>query len=282
MALNRKTRKKRPRIISLAPSLDITPSLGRKRFKSLVLHLLTSLKPIPGLNGGWRLKKITLVIPAYNEENRIKKASERFISSHVLSEKCRFLFIVDGNDRTYEILEGIRQDNPEKEIQVKKYPERLGKGGAVGEGIKAAKTDYVGFLDVDISLPIEKIEDIVQIILKEEPDCSIGKRKRVEGAPILRKLSSRIFNIIVNLLFGLGISDTQCGCKFFKRKLVYPGEEQVFMIKGFAFDVELLKKIKEMGGEITEYEIMGKWEGGKFSILESPKMLLDLIRLRFF
>lgn len=226
------------------------------------------------------MKKITLVVPAYNEEERIKKAAERFISSQVLSENCRFLFIVDGDDRTYGILEEIRQDNPEKEIQIKKYPERLGKGGAVGEGIKAAKTDYVGFLDVDISLPMEKIEDIVQIVLREEPDCIIGKRKRVEGAPVFRKLSSRVFNIIVNLLFGLGISDTQCGCKFFKRKLVYSGGEQVFGIRGFAFDVELLEKIKATGGKISEYDIVGKWEGGRFSVLESPKMLLELLLLR--
>ncbi len=226
------------------------------------------------------MKKITLVVPAYNEEDRISKAASRFISSQVLSENCRFLFIVDGNDKTHGILEGIKQDNPGKEIQIKKYPKRLGKGGAVGEGIKAARTEYVGFLDVDISLPMEKIEDIVQIVLQEEPDCIIGKRRRVEGVPVFRKLSSRVFNIIVNLLFELGISDTQCGCKFFKKKLVYRGKGEVFRIKGFSFDVELLKRIKENGGEIIEHDIAGKWEGGKFSLLESPEMLWELICLR--
>ena len=220
------------------------------------------------------------MIPAYNEEDRIGRAASRVLASKYLAEKCRFLFIVDGNDNTFGILEKLKEPHPKAEMVVKRYPKRLGKGGAVAEGIKAAKTEYVGFLDVDTSIPMEKIEAMVKLLLEKKLDCIIGERKTVEGVPVFRKTSSRAFNLLVNALFGLGVYDTQCGCKFFKRKLVYSGKGEVFRVKGFAFDVELLKKIKESGGRITEHEMVGKWEGGKFSLFESPKMFLELVKLR--
>ncbi|MFP3949829.1 MAG: glycosyltransferase, partial [Candidatus Micrarchaeia archaeon] len=227
------------------------------------------------------MKKITLVVPAYNEEDRISRAASRFISSKTLSENCRFLFIVDGNDKTYRILEGIKQDNPGKEIQIKKYSKRLGKGGAVEEGIKAAKTDYVGFLDVDENLQENTIEKMMDVFLEKELDCLIGKRINSRRSSLFREIASKLFNIYVNVLFGIGISDTQCGCKFFKKKLVYSGAGEVFRIRGFAFDIELLEQVKNHGGKITEYRIENReYGGGKFSLWDSPKMFLDLLTLR--
>ena len=127
---------------------------------------------------------------------------------------------------------------------------------------------------------MKTIEGMVKLLLEKDLDCVIGERKTVEGVPFMRKFSSRAFNLLVNSLFGLGIHDTQCGCKFFRRKLVYSGKGEVFKVKGFAFDVELLREVKENGGKITEHEIVGKWEGGKFSLFESPKMFWELIKLR--
>ena len=96
------------------------------------------------------MKEVTLIVPAYNEEDRIKRAASRMLGSRYLAQECRFLFIVDGDDGTYGILEGLEKKHPKAEIELKKYPKRLGKGGAVAEGIKAAGTEYAGFLDVDI------------------------------------------------------------------------------------------------------------------------------------
>ena len=227
------------------------------------------------------MKEVTLIVPAYNEEKRISPAASALFSDPLLREKCKFLFIVDGTDRTGEILEGMEKNGAD--VSVKKYPGRLGKGGAVSEGIKAAGTEYVGFVDVDSSIPIGMVGKIIGMLTKEKLDCVIGNRVKVEGAPFTRKLSSKAFNTLVNILFGLGISDTQCGCKFFRRKLVYSGKGRALRTKGFAFDVELLDRIRKNGGKITEYGFVRKWgDVGSFSLLESPGMFLDLIKLRFF
>ncbi len=226
------------------------------------------------------MKKVTLIIPAYNEEKRIEAAASALFSDSLLKKECRLIFIVDGNDRTAEILEGMEWDGAD--AQIKKYPRRLGKGGAVFEGIKEASTEYVGFVDVERRMAVGRIGEIAGMISGKKLDCVIGKRLRMEGAPVMRVIGTRAFNIIVNLLFGFGISDTQCGCKFFRKDLVY-SKGAPLKIRGFAFDVELLGRVLENGGKITEYEYAGKWgETGGFSLLESPRMLFDLIRIRFF
>ena len=227
------------------------------------------------------MKEVALVIPAYNEEERISAAASALFSSPFLKEKCRFLFIVDGNDRTGEILENLGKGNAE--VEIIEYPKRLGKGGAVGEGIKTARTKYSGFVDVDGHIPAETVEKALEMLLGKKLDCVICSRKVANGRPFLRRLASKVFNSLVNILFGFGISDTQCGCKFFKTSLAHAGKGPVFRVRGFAFDVELLEKIHEQGGKISEYKIGTSMEsGGSFSLLESPGMLWDLLKLRFF
>ena len=229
------------------------------------------------------MKKVAIIVPAYNEERRIKKAASGLFSSKFLRENCLFLFIVDGTDKTGELLEGM--DKNGARVAIKKYGKRLGKGGAVAEGIQLAETEYAGFVDVDEGLHCAIVEEMVMRLLEEKLDCIIGRRERTGGRGVVRGVASSAFNSIVNLLFGLGLSDTQCGCKFFKRELVLPGGRgengEFFRINGFAFDVELLEMIKKNGGKITECGIkQAKESKGGFSLLESPKMLLDLIKLR--
>lgn len=227
------------------------------------------------------MKKITLIVPAYNEEKRISSIAERLISDKYLRGNCAFLFVVDGNDRTAEIVRAVAKKEKDAEIEVAHYIERLGKGGAVGEGIKIAKTEYVGFVDADEGISATEIREMVALLLGKRLGCIIGKRMKVEGRGFRRALASKAFNLLVNALFGLGMQDTQCGCKFFRRELAYSDERPLFGIKGFAFDVELLRRIKKRGGKITEYGMVAKEGGGRFSLFESPGMFLDLLRLKF-
>lgn len=91
-----------------------------------------------------------------------------------------------------------------------------------------------------------------------------------------------MFNILVNLLFGLGIRDTQCGAKVFKREvldLLLP----VFKTRGFEFDVELLWRIKNADFKIKEVPITWKHEeGSTFSLKYSSMMFLSLLRIRLY
>lgn len=116
-------------------------------------------------------------------------------------------------------------------------------------------------------------------------DCAIGSR-RVSGAritrhqPFKREAISRAFNLMVNLMFNLGIRDTQCGAKAFKKKavdLVLPKIRS----NGFEFDVELMWRIKKHGFSVIEVPI--EWrhsEYSRFSLKHAPRMFANLMRIR--
>jgi len=221
------------------------------------------------------MPSLALVVPAYNEEKRIERLVRGLRGSEFLRKNAEIIFVLDGKDKTGEaIRRGMEGGLTYRIIESGK---RLGKGGAVWRGFSEAKADYVGFVDADGPISIEELEGIAKRCM-ESGACVIatrgwGKRKG------FRKYSSIAFNFLVRALFGINERDTQCGCKILPRKLL---GEKPFLINGFAFDVELLERVRMNGGRIEEYMIEGGHsEGGKFSIIESPKMLLDLLKLKF-
>lgn len=221
------------------------------------------------------MPSLALVVPAYNEEKRIGGLVKGLGKNGFLLKNAEIIFVLDGKDRTGEIVEqeaaGSRLAH-----RIVRSGKRLGKGGAVWLGFSEAKADYVGFMDADGPVSMEELEGIAKRCM-ESGACVIASRGW-EGRKGSRKFFSIAFNFLVRLLFGINEKDTQCGCKVLPKKLL---GEKPFLINGFAFDVELLERVRRNGGRIEEYGIKeGDLEGGKFSITESPKMLIDLIRLR--
>lgn len=226
--------------------------------------------------------KLSLVIPAYNEEKRIEKVIDSY--SAFLGEKYDYELIVvcDGNDKTAGIvMERMAND---MHIRLLKFAQRLGKGGAIIRGFSASMKDVVGFLDSDESVSPEDFEKLIKEL--NDADCAIASR-HVEGAvisvnpPWKRRISSRIFNILVNLMFNLDIKDTQCGAKVLKKDsldMLLPE----FKTKGFEFDVELLWRLKKAGFAIKEVPVVWKHEGGStFSLRYSVEMFINLLKVRF-
>jgi glycosyltransferase involved in cell wall biosynthesis len=218
---------------------------------------------------------LAIVVPAYNEERRIAGVAE-IISSSEKARGAEIVLVVDGNDRTEEI---AKTEFAKRGINLKvvRSAKRLGKGGAVWKGILASDAEIVGFMDADGPVSAEELDGIIKRC-EETGNCIIASReigKRKDS----RRVLSAVFNLITRALFALGVSDTQCGCKVFPRKLA---GDSPFLISGFAFDVELLKRVMDNGGRIEEYRIEPKTGGaqGTFSAIYVPRMFLDLVRLK--
>ena len=226
---------------------------------------------------------VSIVIPAFNEEERLPGTLERFISA-MEQTRIDFEFIVvsDGNkDKTADIARGFSH----RRVTVLEFSERLGKGGAIKAGVDAAKFDYVGFMDADGPvLP----QDLFQILEKlTSYDCVIASRW-VDGAQLVvpqpksRIVLSRGWNALVRSLFRLPLKDTQCGVKFFKRSLSMPVLRAV-MITNWAFDIALLYHFRKMGHTITEIPVT--WSDSPGSRLkvwrDVPIMFMSLIAVRF-
>ncbi|MDT8358000.1 MAG: glycosyltransferase family 2 protein [Methanomicrobiaceae archaeon] len=220
----------------------------------------------------------TLVIPAYNEERRI---------SRTLSGLSRFhgslIFVCDGTDRTGEMVRAFARDHPRLSIRCLSPPERLGKGGGVMAGIEAAETPFIGYMDADGSTPLSEMEQLFGFL--SDHDGAIGSRWLPESTVpvrqgLIRRLQSRLFNLMVRLLYGLSYQDTQCGAKVF-RKEALDAVLPLMRSRGFEFDAELLFLMKKMGFSVVEVPTVWENRGAsRVRVIDTLCMLSSLVAVR--
>ncbi|BBG27741.1 glycosyltransferase [Sulfuracidifex tepidarius] len=183
---------------------------------------------------------ISIVIPAYNEENRIGKTL-KLLSAWM---KTEVVVVFDGDDNTPEVV---------KKFPVKLFisKDRLGKGGALKVGIMNASSQRVLVLDAD--LPISR-EDLIKII-SEDADLVIVKRRMV-GMPLKRKFLHDSFVALVKVFFPClrDLSDFQGGVKLMDREKALSVKDEL-IIQDFLFDVNLIYAFKRKGYKIKEVEV---------------------------
>lgn len=223
---------------------------------------------------------ISVVIPAYNEEKRISP----LLHDLTKNLKCiqNITVVVDGNDGTEAIVKSFGAD-----ISVLKFEKKLGRGGAVLEGIKNTKSETVCFVDADGSAPWFELARVASTINREN-QCSVGSRW-VRGSvihnhePLSKTISGRLWHYINFLLLGIRTKDVQCGLKCFYGSLAREVANKVTTTNSL-FDVALLYNIKRMGHNVTEIGI--EWshkEGTKMSLTKNHVflMFLGVLGIRF-
>ena len=220
----------------------------------------------------------SLVIPAYNEENRIRPLFDAI--GHFDGE---LIVVCDGTDGTARVVEEIARLRTDLVIRCLTFNHRLGKGGGVIAGFATAQAPLVGFFDADGSTTIAEMMRLFACL--PEAEGAIGSRW-VDGAKltvrqgILRRLESRSFNLLIRCLFGLKFHDTQCGAKVFTKDAmdrVLPGMAS----RGFEFDVELLWRLHRAGCHVVEVPI--EWQNMGASRVRTRdiiKMVAGLFRVR--
>jgi len=225
--------------------------------------------------------EISIVIPAYNEEDRLRGVIEMYRDFH---SNYEIIIVCNGCiDKTPDI--AIRFEEEDKRIITLIFEEKLGKGGAILEGFKVARGELVGFLDSDESVAPEDYLKLIHVIKTTDSDGAIGSRY-AEGAKITsdrsttRRVSSRMFNFLVRGITGLEFSDTQCGAKIFRIKPLDEIKDRMISVD-YEFDVELLLRLKKRGYKIVEVPVKWKHSGGsKFSLINAPAMLFGLLFMR--
>jgi dolichyl-phosphate beta-glucosyltransferase len=200
--------------------------------------------------------RLSIVVPAYNEETRLPHSLPdiiRFVRQQ--NYPIEVLVVDDGSvDRTADIVrEFQRQAGFISLIQVP----HGGKGHAVRSGMLRAGGEYLFLCDSDLSMPIEEVTRFLPPAI-EEYDVAIASRE-IPGArrfnePAYRHLMGRVFNLIVRVLAVHGVQDTQAGFKCFRREAA----RQVFRrqtIPGWGFDVEVLFIAQRHGMRVVEVPI---------------------------
>jgi len=228
-------------------------------------------------------KEISIVIPAYNEENRIGKTLEIIINYCKKNFKDYEIIVVDdcSKDSTNNLVLSYKN----KKIKLLKNLKNRGKGYCVKIGVLNAKFPLILFSDSDLATPIEEVKKMISYI-ENGFDFVIASRNLKDSKifvkqPKYRQNIGKLFALFVNILTGIIFKDTQCGFKLFKK---YPAKFcfKKTTIERFTFDVELLYIAKKHEFKIKEVPVT--WidkPGSKVKVLrDSYRMLKDLFKIR--
>jgi glycosyltransferase involved in cell wall biosynthesis len=227
---------------------------------------------------------LSLIIPAYNEAERLPVTLPAVIDFLDAQSYASELIIVNNNSRddTGGIARRFAATRPY--IRVLDEPVQ-GKGAAVHTGMLAAAGDYVFMADADFSMPVAETAKFLPPNLGDY-DVAIGSRE-APGAvrynePAYRHFMGRVFNFYVKVLAIPGFEDTQCGFKCFRRDVardVLPNQT----IDGWAFDVELLYIALKRGYRVVEVPI--DWYYGENSrvspVRDTINMIREVLRIRY-
>jgi len=230
---------------------------------------------------------LSIIIPAYNEEERLPKTLEQ-VFAFLGSQSYPAEVIVADNasqDSTYDLAMEFARQLPSNSpaFQIVREATR-GKGAAVRRGMQAAKGEYRFMCDADLSMPITEVNRFMPPLLTEF-DIAIASRE-APGAirfnePGYRHLVGRVFNNQIRLLALPELQDTQCGFKCFRAAVA----EDLFQrqtITGWSFDVELLFIARRRGYRIIEIPIPWYYNSkSKVSVVkDSFQMGIDIFKIR--
>lgn len=234
-------------------------------------------------------QKVSLVIPAYNEEKRLPGTLQKlrdFLDQY--SFPVEVLSIVEkSRDLTIERSREVITDDPRFEV-VDNLVQR-GKGYAVRSGVLRAQGDFIFYMDADLATPPEEIIFFLDTLVADESiDVVVGDRRSVENGYSReergwsRYLMSEAFSSLVQLLTRVSETrDTQCGFKAFRRvaaRDIFNKQEE----NRFAFDVEVLILAHELGYKISALPVKWVDQAGStvHPVRDSWNMLRAIVKMR--
>ena len=222
-------------------------------------------------------KKLSIILPVYNEEQNIEEVIDDICSNLSLpTDDFEIIVVNDGSDDgTAAILEKISLGKPY--IKVITHHKNLGYGIALMSGVGKSRYSLVFFMDADGQFNIRELEKAFCYL--EKFDAVIGYRvKRAD--PFYRTILAIGYSCLVFLFFGLRFRDVNCGFKLFKKNVL---EEKNNSTAG-VFYTEVLLKAKNRGFKIKEIPVThyprlrGRQTGGAPGVIFGA--IKDLLRLK--
>jgi len=200
--------------------------------------------------------KLSVIIPAYNEQATIYNILQRVSSVVLIQDMEKELVVVNdfSKDDTEAELFRFQSDNPEISINYQKHTENRGKGAALHTGIQSATGDFIIVQDADLEYDPREINILLQPILDGFADVVYGSRF-VGGKPhrvlfFFHTIGNRFLTFLSNLLTNINISDMETCYKLFKSDII---KSIKLKENRFGFEPEVTAKISRIPG-IRIYE----------------------------
>ncbi len=218
------------------------------------------------------MNSLSIIIPAYNEEENIFECVKRIPK---MPWETEIIVVDDGSaDKTLDLLKKLKIIN----LKVISYKPNRGKGYACRMGFKSAKGDVITILDADMATMPEEIPLVVKPIFDREADfvnTTRFKYKMEKGAmKLLHKPGNFVFALITSFLLRQRVTDTLCGFKAFNKKL------DITKLKEDSWpDFDLFLTAKRQNLKIVEVPIHYKTRKGGVSKMKTFKHGYNMLRM---
>jgi glycosyltransferase involved in cell wall biosynthesis len=203
------------------------------------------------------IRKLSIIIPAYNEENTIHLILNKIKQVILVKNIEKEVIIVNdcSKDYTEGAIQAYSRNNPELPITYLRHETNQGKGAAIHTGIKHATGDYLLIQDADLEYDPEEYNNLLKPIINGLADVVYGSR--FMGGNVHRILffwhsrGNRFLTFLCNLFSNLNLTDMETGYKVFRTGLI----QQIHLEeKRFGFEPEITVKIAQIP-HIKIYEV---------------------------
>ena len=222
------------------------------------------------MNSGY---KISLVIPAYNEEELIEhaiKTSADFLSG--IASDYEIIIVNDASsDRTGQIVDRYAQLN--SKIQPIHNKNNLGSGGSLFIGLKSAQYDFVLTNFADLPFDIKELTGLLSLLDKVEIDFVVVTRKDRKANSTYRKITSLVNYWLIRVLFNLKARDFQF-VQVYKKKVI---DAINISSKGTFVPPEIIIKALHKGFKMKEYNAIFHPRMGGNAKYGNPRFILQTI-----
>lgn len=203
------------------------------------------------------MKKLSIIIPAYNESKNIPYVLNKIKSVELLNNIKKEIIIVNdcSTDDTEDVILSYKKQNIELDIQYFKHVRNSGKGAALHTGIKNATGDFVIIQDSDLEYDPNEYNILLKPILDEYADIVYGSRF-MGGNPhrilfFWHTIGNKFLTLLSNALTNLNLTDMETCYKLFRAEII---KNMKLKEKRFGFEPEITSKISRIPN-IRIYEV---------------------------
>ncbi len=217
---------------------------------------------------------IHFIIPAYNEEKILENSTTKllnFLKNQTYTFDWKLVLLINGSsDKSEEI--AIRMSESYKEI-IPLILKEKGKGNALKTVLDKEMADFSFYMDVDLAVSLENINDIIKGWKEDDYGLFIGSRLKkgaITDRSFFRELSSRAYILISKTIIDHHISDLQCGFKGIKKE-TWKKLSPFIKDNGWFFDTELLLWASILNLKIKEIPV--NWSENRYEKRKSKVRL---------
>ncbi len=213
-----------------------------------------------------KINKLSILIPAYNEEKTILAILEKIKSIELINQITKEIILVDdfSKDSTVSIAENFSKENKDLQISIYRHEKNRGKGAAIHTAIEYASGEIIIIQDADLEYDPNEYNDLLRPIYNDYADVVYGSRF-VGGKPhrilfFWHSIGNKILTLFSNAFTNLNLTDMETCYKMFKREVIQGIELNE---KRFGFEPEVTAKIAKIPS-IRIYEIGISYYGRTF------------------